>query len=457
MMDIVNPATEERFASIKTDTAESVLRKYRTARAASNEWAQTSLGHRVQIIKTFAQLLQENIEDCAETLTKEMGKPITQARGEILASDDRIRFFIEHVPKYVADEVLVENDTWTEKVSYEPLGVIGNISAWNYPYFVGLNVIIPALLTGNSVLYKPSEFATLSGQRIGALLHKAGVLETAFQVLSGWGNVGAMMLENSLNGVFFTGSSETGKKIATNLGKRLIPFTCELGGKDPAYVCEDADIAATAEALAAGCFYNAGQSCCAVERIYVHTRVWDDFLDAFAEQSKDWQIGDPLSEKTRLGPLSRKVQVGILEAQVRDASNRGADILVKGGATDGPGYFFSPTVLVGTDPSMTIMTEESFGPVIGIQRVDDDAQAVACMNASRYGLTASAHTKSAERAEQILAQVNAATVYWNTCDRVSPYLPWSGRNDSGIGTTLSHLGIRSMLKTKSWHYNRSPR
>jgi acyl-CoA reductase-like NAD-dependent aldehyde dehydrogenase len=260
-----------------------------------------------------------------------------------------------------------------------------------------------------------------------------------------------MLLRQDIDAVCFTGSHVTGKRVAEAAAQRLLRLQLELGGKDPAYVCDDVDVASAAGALAEGAFYNAGQSCCAVERIYVHRRIAGAFVRAFLDPARALVVGDPRDERTDLGPLARRAQLDVLEAQVADAVAQGARLELGGRRCAGPGYYFEATVLTGVDHRMMLMREESFGPIIGIQEVGDDEEAVRLMNDSDYGLTAAVYTRDRSRAERILGQVNAGSAYWNCCDRVSPRLPWSGRKHSGLGTTLSVAGIRAFVQPKAWH------
>ena len=339
-----------------------------------------------------------------------------------------------------------------ERISYEPLGVICNISAWNYPYLVGVNVFIPALLAGNSVMYKPSEYSTLTGLQIEKLLKQAGIPENAFHLAIGGKNIGELLLDLSFDGYYFTGSYKTGRYIYEKLAAKMVPCQCELGGKDPLYVAEDVkDIKATAAATADGAFYNNGQSCCAVERIYVNEKVYDKYIDEFIKEVKSWKVGSPVEEGVYIGPLSRKEQLNVLESQVAEAVKKGATVLTGGQKIDRKGYFFEPTVVVNVKNDMNIMQDESFGPVIGIMKVKDDDEAVMLMKDTAYGLTAAVYSADQERAENILRQINAGTGYWNCCDRVSAALPWSGRKHSGFGATLSHAGLRAFTKPKGYH------
>lgn len=519
MLTLTNPATEEVLATVEEDTPESIASKYEAARLAQIKWADQQYFERSNIVQKFRQLLEDNVDDLAKTLSQEMGKPVQQAKNEILGVQARIDFFLDQTATIMATETVFREESETnvslaetassdtdpemqavseeeesvdtnpelaaapdtispeggyeppttqtdlqvpaellvppitheERISYEPLGVVANISAWNYPYFVGANVFIPAILTGSSVLYKPSEFTTQTGQSIAKLWEEAGLPEGVFTTIVGGGAVGSALLEQPVDAVFFTGSYPTGKKIAAAAAQHLIPVQLELGGKDPIYVRADVPVKDAATAVADGAFYNAGQSCCAVERIYVHSDIYDEFVENFVETVKGFVVGDPLEEDTYIGPLARKEQIGVLEAQLADAKAKGAEVLVGGSAKEGTGYYFQPTVITNVDHSMDVMKEESFGPIIGIMKVDNDDEAIEKMNDTTFGLTAGIYTKDQDAALGLLKRVNAGSAYWNCCDRISPMLPWSGRGHSGLGSTLSHLGIRAFLKPKAWH------
>lgn len=451
-MKIINPATEEVIATVNEDTAETVNQKFELAKQAQKNWATIDMAKRIAAIEKFYQLLDENKDELATTLTSEVGKPIKQSYNELNGARVRIKFFIDNTAKYLADEWITTEGATKEKIVYEPLGVIANISAWNYPYLVGVNVFIPALLGGNAVLYKPSEYSSLTGGHIQQLLYKAGIPQDCFQLIIGKGNVGGYLLELPLNGYFFTGSYKTGKYIAEKVASKLVPCQLELGGKDPLYVLDDVeDIDKVAEAVLEGVVYNNGQSCCAVERVYVHEKIFDAFVNAYVEQCKKLSVGDPMNKSTDIGPLTRKEQQLVLTEQIKDATAKGAIILYGGNIPKQKGYFIEPTVLINVNHSMAVMKEESFGPIIGIQKVKDDNEAVQLMLDTEYGLTAAIYSKNYERAEKIMQQMNTGTVYWNCCDRVSAALPWSGRNNSGLGSTLSYHGIRAFVQPKSYH------
>jgi acyl-CoA reductase-like NAD-dependent aldehyde dehydrogenase len=451
-MKIVNPATEEVIADIAEDNRQSVLKKFEMLQKGQPAWAALPLESRIRCISKFYELLEGHKEELAKTLTSEMGKPLQQSFNELNSARSRIKFFLDNSAKYLSEEWVAAEGPTREKIVYEPLGIIANISAWNYPYLVGVNVFIPALIGGNGVLYKPSEYATLTGLQLDRLLHLAGVPENCFQTILGSGEAGNYLLELPLDGYFFTGSYKTGKYVAEKIAPKLVPCQLELGGKDPLYVMDDVqDIDRTAAAALEGVVYNNGQSCCAVERIYVQEKIYDAFVQSYSRQLKKMVVGDPVDKATEIGPLTRKEQINFLIDQIKDALNKGAILIGGGKRIDRKGYFIEPTVLVNVNHQMKIMTDESFGPVTGIQKVKDDQEAVELMLDTEFGLTAAVYSKNYERAEAVMKKMDTGTVYWNCCDRVSAALPWSGRKHSGIGTTLSYQGIRAFVQPKSYH------
>jgi len=452
-MKIMNPATGGVIAEVAADSPKTVRAKYELARAAQPAWAAVPIRKRLAVLAKFRDLLIARQDLLSRTLTSEVGKPIRQSRNELNGLTARIEFFLAETERALRDERVFTDakGKLEERIAHEPLGVIANISAWNYPYFVGGNVFVPALAAGNAVLYKPSEFATLTGQHIADLLHEAGVPRNVFVAVIGDGATGAALLRQAVDGVFFTGSYATGAKIAASTGRRMIKTQLELGGKDPIYVCEDVDVRAAAAGVADGAFYNTGQSCCSVERIYLHEQIYDAFVAAFVAEVKGFKIGDPTDEATYIGAITRRPQLAVLQAQVADAKRKGAKLLLGGHVLKGKGNWYAPTVLADVDHSMRVMRDESFGPIIGLQAVADDEAAVDLMNDTEYGLTAGVYTTNERRAKKILGKVAAGSVYWNCCDRVSPRLPWSGVKHSGIGLTLSTYGIQTFTRPKAWH------
>ncbi len=451
-MQIINPATEEIIKDLEEDSRETVQKKYENLRKGQLSWAKVPVEERVACIQRFHDLLDTEKQVLAETLTREVGKPLQQSFNELNGARSRLGFFIQQSAAQLADEWVTPDGVTREKIVYEPLGVIANISAWNYPYLVGINVFIPALIGGNAVMYKPSEYSTLTGLHIERLLKKAGIPGDVFTTIIGRGNVGGYLIDLPLDGYYFTGSYKTGRLIAERVATKLVPCQLELGGKDPMYVMDDvADVKQAAVAAVEGVVYNNGQSCCAVERIYVQDKIYDEFVKAYLEELKRMKTGDPLQPGTDIGPLSRKEQVDFLAGQIDDAKAKGAELLYGGKPVEGRGYYFEPAVVVNVNHEMKLMKEESFGPVVGIQKVKDDAEATRLMLDTEFGLTAAVYSTDQQRAEAVMRSMRTGTVYWNCCDRVSANLPWSGRGHSGLGSTLGVQGIRAFVQPKAYH------
>jgi acyl-CoA reductase-like NAD-dependent aldehyde dehydrogenase len=452
-LEVHNPATGEHIRSVAVTEEREVEQKVERARRAQPDWAARAYDERAALLRAFRDLLATEAEECARITTREVGKPIVQSRNEVRAVLERIDWNIEHAGTVIAARSVTSGDGGAveERVTHEPLGLVAHVSAWNYPYFVGLNTIVPALLTGNAVLYKPSEHATLTGLRLVDVMHRSGIPVDVVQTIVGSGAVGAALVASEIDMVCFTGSYETGRRVARSVADRLVRLQLELGGKDGAYVCDDVDVESAALAVAEGAFYNSGQSCSAIERIYVNDAIFDRFVDALGDVVSAYRTGDPDDEQTDLGPLARAAQLDVLDAQVADAVGKGARVVCGGGRIDRPGSWFEPTVLVDVDPSMSVMRDETFGPVVGVQRVRDDAEALACLDDTEFGLGAAVFSRDRGRAERILSRLEVGNAYWNTSDRSSVRLPWSGRRHSGLGVSMSESGVRAFVREKAWH------
>jgi acyl-CoA reductase-like NAD-dependent aldehyde dehydrogenase len=451
-MKIINPSNGEMIREVTEDEKDTLAAKFQLLKNEQPAWSALEIKQRISVLQDFSAALEKQIEKIAAVLTSEAGKPLQQSRNEINSARTRIQWLTENAEKYLSDEVMTNTHDLTEKISYEPLGVICNISAWNYPWLVGVNVFVTALLAGNAVMYKPSEYAVLTGFEIERILKQSGIPEGIFQVAVGAKEVGEFLLDLPFDGYFFTGSYNTGKYIYEKCASKMVHCQLEMGGKDPLYVANDvSDISQVAEATADGAFYNNGQSCCSVERIYVQEEIYDDYLREFVTTVKSWKIGEPTEPGIYFGPLTRDAQREVLEKQVSDAVAKGARVLTGGNRIRGKGYFFEPTILADVTQDMLVMREESFGPIIGIMKVKNDAEAVKLMADTEYGLTAAIYSSDRQRAENMIRQFNTGSGYWNCCDRVSAPLPWSGRKHSGFGSALSHAGFHSFVRPKAWH------
>ena len=450
-LEVRNPATDAVIRSVAVTDPSEVDQKVARARTAQGAWAARAFAERAAKLVAFRDLLEREAEECAQLTTSELGKPIRQSRNEIRAVLERVDWNIEHASDVIAPRTVTTTAELEERITYEPVGVVAHVSAWNYPYFVGLNSIVPALLVGNAVCYKPSEHATLTGLRLVDLMHRAGVPVDVVHAIVGAGPTGAALVDAGVDMVCFTGSYATGQKVARALADRLVRLQLELGGKDAAYVCDDVDIDEAALAIAGGAFYNGGQSCSATERVYVHEAIADAFVAALVDVVGSYRVGDPGDDGTDIGPLARREQLDLLDAQIADAVQRGAKVLCGGDRIDQPGNWFEPTVVVDVPDAAALMRDESFGPVIGVARVGSDSDAAARMNDTEFGLGASVFSRDRARAERLLAGLDVGNAYWNTADRSCVRLPWAGRRHSGLGTSMSESGVRSFVREKAWH------
>jgi acyl-CoA reductase-like NAD-dependent aldehyde dehydrogenase len=451
-MKIVNPANGELITQLNENSIDEIQQKFKLAKSAQINWADTSIQIRVKAIKKFQELLIKNAKVLGSEMSLETGKPKSEAIGEVNGAAGKCEFFIQEAQQVLEKELVHDDGSTKEYLDYDPLGVIANISAWNYPYLVGVNIFVPALIAGNAVMYKPSEFASTVGISIHKLLLEAGIPENVFQLVLGDANAGKALTQLPLDGYYFTGSYATGKKIAIAVADKLVPVGLELGGKDPLYIADDVpDIASAAANAAEGAFYNNGQSCCSVERIYVHENIFEEFTKEFVSVVANYKVGDPSHPDTQMGAITRGAHLKFLTEQVENAVSLGAELKTGGKVITGPGNFFEPTVLTNVNHKMDIMTEETFGPVIGLMKVAGDDEAIAFMNDTKYGLTSAIFTSNQKRGEALLKKINSGTGYLNCCDRVSGYLPWGGRGDSGLGASLSKHGLYTFCNLKGYH------
>ncbi len=452
---IDNPYDSTITATLELHSAAALAEVTANATAAGRSFADTTITERIELCGRFLACISDSSESIASDVTRQMGKPITQARGEVATMIDRAR----HLLSIAEDELAVEKlptdngiERWIEKV---PLGVVLDIAAWNYPLLIPVNVVIPAILAGNAVLLKHSSRTPLCGLHFAEAFAAAGAPEHLLSAVTADHEATATLVSDARVGyVAFTGSVAGGRAVSRAAAGRFIDVGLELGGKDPAYVRGDADIESAAVNIAEGAFYNAGQSCCGIERVYVDKAIYADFVDALAAAAALWQPGDPTDGATTLGPMAQPNAIDRINAQIEDAVALGARVVTGGSATThgGKGRYFTATVVADTNHSMEIMTEENFAPVVAVSAVNDDDQAVSLMNDSRYGLTASIWTIDAQAARRLGRRLQAGTIFLNRCDYLDPALPWSGWKDSGIGITLSSMGFSRLVRTRGFNY-----
>ena len=459
-----NPATLQTIGSVPVCTEREITLAVGNARAAQQRWATISIRGRMRVIQRFQQILEQQKADVAAVITRETGKPEAEALStEVLVVLEATRFLLNSAQGFLRPE-RVPHASPAMKLKRgcllrEPWGVIGIISPWNYPFSVPAVETLTALIAGNAVVLKPSEFTPFSSLKLQELLREAGLDPDLLQVVTGDGATGAALLQTDINKLIFTGSVATGKKVAQSAAGRLLPVVLELGGKDPMIVLEDADVEVASSAAVWGAFMNAGQTCLSVERCYVHESIYQKFLDRCVEKTAKLRVGNGSNDATDVGPLIHDRQLKAVREQVDDAIARGARLLAGGQTMPQLGAnFFAPTILAGVDHSMRIMQEETFGPVLPVCSFKTEEEAVALANGTEFGLAASIWTTDRKRGEKLARRIDAGTVMVNdvlSCFGISE-APHGGVKASGIGRTHGRLGLEEMVWPKYVDSDRMP-
>jgi acyl-CoA reductase-like NAD-dependent aldehyde dehydrogenase len=453
---IVSPVDGSVFAERQTVSPEQLEAALAAAADARPEWREASLAERAEVCERMVAWLEASADEVAVELAHQMGRPVRFGGNEIRRGfQERARHMISIAADRLADIPVDAPGGFQKFIRRDPLGTVLVVAPWNYPYLCAVNSVVPALLAGNTVVLKHATQTMLCGERLAEAFVAAGAPPGVFQnVVAGHDDVATMIADPRVDFVVFTGSVDGGHVIQRKAGERFIGTGLELGGKDPSYVRPDCDLAYTIAENVDGSFFNSGQSCCAIERIYVHADVYDEFVDGFVEATRGYVLGNPLDEATTIGPMVTARAADGVRRQVAEAVASGAQAVVSEAdfacATDGSPYF-GPTVLLDVDHSMSVMKEETFGPVIGIMKVASDDEAVALMNDSEYGLTASIWTSDVDAAIAIGDRVATGTAYMNRCDYVDPALVWTGVKDTGRGQALSEFGFEPFTRLKSFH------
>jgi acyl-CoA reductase-like NAD-dependent aldehyde dehydrogenase len=452
---VISPVDGQVYAERALASEGEIATALERARAAQNEWRGVPVAERAAILSRGVDAFVARRDEIASELTWQMGRPVRSTPGEVGGFEERARYMIEVAAEALADVRVGDKAGFTRFIRKVPLGVVFVIAPWNYPYLTAVNAVVPALMAGNAVILKHSAQTPLCAERMGEAFAAGGLPAGVFRHLHVSHDAAARIIASGeVDFVSFTGSVAGGHSVQEAAARRFLGVGLELGGKDPAYVRPDADLDHATFNLADGAFFNSGQSCCAIERIYVHRDVHDRFVDGLIEVARSYRLGDPTDPETTLGPLVRPAAADFVRAQVQEAVAAGARARIdpKAFAGDAPGTaYLAPQVLTGVDHGMRIMTEETFGPAVGVMAVGSDDEAVRLMNDSRYGLTAAIWTSDQDAAIRIGDRVETGTWFMNRCDYLDPALAWTGVKDSGRGCSLSRLQYEHLTRPKSFH------
>lgn len=450
-----NPYTGDIATSVDSTTPAQLDAVLAKARKGHRALRAMSVADRVELVLRACEAMEKRTDEIARDITRQMGKPLSQAKGEVGGMAGRLRHMASIAQECLRDVVLPPKENFERRIAREPLGVVLDLPAWNYPLLTAVNAIAPAVLAGNSVVVKHSPRTPLCANHFARAFEEAGAPEGCVQaIFLDYADTERLVGDGRVDQVLFTGSVLGGHKLQAAAKDRFLHLGLELGGNDPAYVAADADFDKAVENIVDGAMYNAGQSCCAVERVYVHSKLYRRFVEAVEPLVRAYVMGDPEQAQTSLGPIAQPWHPAGLQGFVDDAKAKGAKLLAGGRATqvNGKGRFFEATLLCDVTADAKLMNAESFGPILPIAQVQSDEEALERMNASSLGLTASVWTQDKERAERMARDLEAGTVYMNRCDALDPALPWSGVKDSGRGVTLSQLGFDGLTRPKALHF-----
>ena len=450
---IISPVDGRVYAERPVASAAEIEAAVARARHARRAWGEVTVKERAKFLEHFLDaLLGMNVEIVTE-LAWQMGRPVRYG-GERRGVEERARHMIAIAEESLAPTTRPDKDGLTRWIAREPLGTVMVIAPWNYPYLTAINSIVPGLMAGNAIILKHASQTLLAGERFSEAMAVAGLPDGLFQnLVLNHADTENLIGSGAIDHVNFTGSVEGGRRIEKAAAGTFATLGLELGGKDPAYVRADANLPHAVENLVDGSFFNSGQSCCGIERIYVHGDVYDDFVEGFVETAKGWTLGDPLDPETIVGPMAHARFADIVRGQTEEALRKGAtahlNTTYDRDAAGSP--YLAPQVLTGVNHQMSVMREESFGPVVGIMKVADDEEAITLMNDSPYGLSASIWTADLDAAATIGARIETGTVFANRCDYLDPALVWTGVKDTGKGGTLSEIGYANLTQPKSYH------
>ncbi|SVA23598.1 uncharacterized protein METZ01_LOCUS76452 [marine metagenome] len=454
-LKVISPIDENVYIERPFHNGKDIDNMLTKAVKIQKEWKHTGLQDRKIVVTKFVDAFTSKLEAISEELSWQMGRPIHYAPGEVRGTAERTLGMIRLADNALKDIHIDKKVGFNRFIQREPLGIVFVVPAWNYPYLIAVNTVVPALLAGNAIVLKHSTQTPLCAERLKQAFDKAGLPDGLFQFLHlTHDSTAEVVRDNRIDFVAFTGSVSGGHVIQRIASERFIGLGLELGGKDPAYVRADANIDFAIENLVDGAFFNSGQSCCGIERIYVHEDHFSSFVDGFVDLTNQYILGNPTDEKITLGPMTKLSGVRLVKSHIDQAVSSGAKPLLDwnhfNGQSLGP-HYLPPQVLINVNHSMNVMMDESFGPVVGIMPVKNDGEALQLMNDSPYGLTASVWTENEDEAIQIANNIETGTCFMNRCDYLDPYLSWAGIKDSGRGCSLSQVGFEQLTRPKSYH------
>lgn len=448
----ISPHDQSVVGELQVSTQLDINKAVTKAKKAFESWKMLSVKERAKYIKRFRDKVAKNQNKIAKLTTLEMGKPIQQAKDDVSGELDFLDYYVKNAPKFLADETVCKKDKEHFRVVYEPYGVCACIAPWNFPLSMANSGVIPALLAGNTIILKPSEYTSLSQKIVVDLLDETGLPEGVANLLIGGGEVGKALINEDIDLAWFTGSTKVGQEIYEKCGRKFIKALLEMGGSSPGIIFADADLDLTMDNLYWARFLNCGQVCTAIKRLFVEKPVYDNVVKLFVEKLKTVKVGNPISENTDIGPLVTQKQLKTLKAQVQDAVSKGAKVEIGGNQLKNKdlakGNYFEPTVLTGVKPNMKVLTEEVFGPVLPIVPFKTEEESIRLANNTEYGLSAEVYTSDLEKGERVAKQINAGTVAINTDNFFKPECPFGGYKKSGMGREYGEIGMKEFSQVK---------
>lgn len=450
----INPFSHESLGKFELENFEQQVEKIKKLNTAQKSWRAESLEKRLSLVKEALSYFEDNRDQIARDISQQMGRPYHYAKGELNGFFERANYLCKIAQDTLAPDVFTDLDGFDRSIEHCPFGTIFVISAWNYPLLITVNSVIPGLLAGNTILLKHSSLTPKIGehfqkafQNMGS--HKNLLLHSVLDHQT----TGKVIEELPVNHVIFTGSVNGGRQILSHTAKRFINPALELGGKDAAYIHGDADLDYAVASVVDGCMFNSGQSCCGIERVYIHQDLYEGFIKKAQGLIREYKLGDPNDENTSMGPLATAKAANYMEEQIKDALSKGAKVLEGGKRIEiGKGTFFEPTLMTNVTHEMEVMREENFGPILPVMKVKDEREAIDLINDSDYGLTCALFTSDENLARSMAHNIDTGTVFMNRCDYLDPALPWTGVKNSGCGSTLSKYGFHSVTRRKSLHF-----